>query len=144
MSASPALEDAITLLRQHGISPSAQRLAIYKYLRENPVHPTVEHIFRQLSPDHPTLSHTTIYANLRLFAEKQLLLILNIEDGELRFDANTKFHAHFLCRKCRHVFDLMNIPAPPMALGENFRVESSQLNYYGLCPNCQEACLADN
>jgi len=60
-----------TRLNAVGIRPSVQRVAVYAYLCEHPVHPTVETVYSALSSDYPTLSKTTIYNTLRLFEEKK-------------------------------------------------------------------------
>ena len=47
-------------LKAKGIRPSAQRIAIMRYLMEHPVHPTAENIYDALMPDMPSLSLTTV------------------------------------------------------------------------------------
>ena len=60
---------AIEKLQAAGIRPSEPRICIYEYLWENRVHPGAEGIYKQLSPLHPTLSLTTVYNTLKLFAD---------------------------------------------------------------------------
>ena len=55
-------------LLSHKIKPSMQRIAIMDYLFEHKVHPTVDKIFNDLYPQIPTLSKTTVYNTLKLFA----------------------------------------------------------------------------
>ena len=71
-----------TTLSEAGVRPSVQRVAVYSYLCEHPVHPTVETLYASLSPEYPTLSKTTIYNTLKLFEEKKLVHSLKIEDDK--------------------------------------------------------------
>ena len=52
-------------LNDAGIRPSVQRVAIYAYLCQHPVHPDIETIYADLAPDYATLSKTTVYNTLK-------------------------------------------------------------------------------
>ena len=135
--------ELIAQLRARGISPSPQRIAVYGYLKSHPVHPTADVIMKELKPHLPTLSLTTVYNTHKLFVAKKLVNEVIIEDGELRFDADLKDHAHFKCTRCQQVFDLfpegskMDITGLP-ALPEGFAVESVHICFRGRCSSCQE------
>ena len=125
------------------IHPSVHRIALMKYLEEHRTHPTVDKIFEDLHPALPTLSKTTIYNTLKLFAENGAIQIITIDAKNARFDACTLPHAHFFCTKCGTIYD---IPLPegqdPSTLSNNpelkdFIVKSTQLYYKGICPSCK-------
>lgn len=135
-------EDAlIAELKQAGISPSPQRLAVFGYLKTHPVHPTADVLMKELKPHLPTLSLTTVYNTLKLFVSKNLVNEVIIEDGELRFDADLRDHAHFKCVRCQQVFDLFpdgeklvisNLPPLP----EGFTTETLHVCLRGRCGVC--------
>lgn len=134
--------DLISRLRSCGISPSPQRVAVYGYLEKHRIHPTAETIMRDLKPELPTLSLTTVYNTLKLFVTKKLISEVIIEDGELRFDADMRDHAHFKCTRCQKVYDLFpegekihitNLGTLP----ENFTVEALHVCLRGNC-GCSE------
>ena len=134
-------KDYAHALRQSGISPSPQRLAIYGYLQENHTHPSAETIYHDLKKLLPTISLTTIYNTLKLFAEKHVLQEVLIEDRELRFDGDISSHAHFKCMKCGSVFDLFpeqgkeianNLPVLP----EGFTLDQLHICMRGCCKDC--------
>jgi Fe2+ or Zn2+ uptake regulation protein len=135
--------DLIAELREKGISPSPQRLAVFGYLKTHPVHPTADVLMRELKPSLPTLSLTTIYNTLKLFVSKKLVNEVIIEDGELRFDADLKDHAHFKCTVCQEVFDIfpqgekMDISGLP-PLPEGFLAECVHICFRGKCSKCLE------
>ncbi len=125
-------------LRDAGIKPSIQRLKIFEYLASTNSHPTVDKIYGALSSDIPTLSKTTVYNTLKLFQKQGIILIINIEDNETRFDADVSFHGHFKCIECGGVEDF---PIP-----EHGKIEAlvdydiSEKHFYikGICANCKK------
>lgn len=123
-------------LQRGGVRPTAQRIAIYNWLWEHRVHPVADTIGKALAELYPTLSRTTVYSTLKLFADAGLVTPLTIEEGELRYDVNVEFHAHFKCRVCGGVFDL-ELPAATIPRRvDQFLVERVLLDYYGVCPKC--------
>ena len=50
-------QEILDTLSEGGVKPSAQRIAILRYLMENRIHPTVDEIFKSLQPTNPTLAH---------------------------------------------------------------------------------------
>lgn len=130
-----------TYLIEKKIKPSTQRIAVMKYLLEHRTHPTVDEIFGALSKFYPTLSKTTIYNTLNLFAEKGAISLITIDPKNVRFDADLTPHAHFQCSQCGRVFD---IPIPDATcteferLHEGFQVSDTQIYYKGICPSCSK------
>lgn len=130
-------QKVVEQLKGAGVSPSEQRIAVFSFLHQNHIHPTADTIYQRLSPDYPTLSKTTVYNTLKLLVAKCLIQVVAIEDGELRFDVNTDFHAHFKCRECLEVIDLFDIPEPQCPTETQLIAESTQLNFYGICDQCK-------
>ena len=127
----------IEKLSEKNIRPSLQRMAVYGFLVENPIHPTVDTIYQALHPEIPTLSKTTVYNTLKQLVDCGLVQTVTIEDGELRYDANISNHLHFKCIKCEEVFDVFTeIPLPENLLPEGFVVSKKQTNIWGTCSNC--------
>lgn len=126
-------------LREHGLSPSAPRVAIYEWLISHPVHPTIDTIYKALRPKMPSLSRTTVYNVLHALVEAGLADKVHSEDLELRYDGNIAPHAHFKCRICGAVTDLGSIPttvASEVGLPTGFQTESTAITLWGLCPAC--------
>lgn len=126
-------------LLEHQIKPSMQRIAIMDYLEGHRTHPSADDIYTALSPTMPTLSKTTVYNTLKLFSEQGAALMLTIDERNVNFDADTSPHAHFLCRKCGHIYDLHD-PASVKRV-ENLDMDGhqvSEVHYYykGICTNC--------
>lgn len=126
-------------LLENGIRPLRKRTLIYNYLVTRKNHPTVEVIYKDLLPEAPTLSKTTVYNVLNLFLEKNLVQALNIEGNELRYDADISSHGHFKCSTCGMVFDFdvdrSAFPSLPLT-----GFVSHQVHYFviGVCKECNE------
>jgi Fe2+ or Zn2+ uptake regulation protein len=133
----PSLDVLKENLLKEGINPSFQRLKIYEYVMRNSTHPTVEAIFSHLSKEIPTLSKTTIYNTLNLFQEKNMVRGLTIEGKEVRYDGNTRPHAHFKCLACGALFDVpADVPWPAGDRVDGHKVVERQLYLRGICKHC--------
>lgn len=135
-----ATSHIVAELDAHGVKPSAQRLLILRRLMEHRTHPTVDEIHSALREEHPTLSRTTVYNTLKLFADAGLIRCIETSLGEgVRWDYSEGDHAHFICTRCGCVSDIefdpraSSFPLPP----GGYRVSSVSLSYKGVCPDCQ-------
>lgn len=131
--------NTVEILLAKGIRPSPQRVALLSAIRQRKDHPTAEMLFEELRPSIPTLSKTTVLSTMRLFQNAGLVRDVRAEEGELRFDGECAFHAHFKCRGCGVLFDIF--PAgdhvrPYVDMKAGFEVDDEQVIYYGLCPEC--------
>lgn len=124
-------------LRSHGIKPSFQRIRVFDYLITNRNHPTVDMIYQELSKEIPTLSKTTVYNTLKLFVEKEITLLLTIEEGQARFDADTSLHGHFKCEQCAKVYDF-DVAFEQMKISEleRFQINENHVYFKGICEDC--------
>ena len=137
------MQRSTIFLRELGISPSPQRVAIYHFLKNNPIHPTVDTIYRAGLDDLPTISRTTVYNTVKRLAEAGAIQEVIIEDGELRYDADMRDHGHFKCMECGDVFDLFPPENTPLVekihgLPEGFQVKRIHLCCRGICPECSK------
>lgn len=136
-----SLSDTHDYLLKHSIKPSVQRTAIMGFLLENRTHPTVDEIYVALNPVMPTLSKTTVYNTLALFAERGAVRVLTIDDRNTRYDVEVSAHAHFMCRSCGKVYDLFNVRPEVFELpkSEGFTIENAEISYTGVCAKCKSA-----
>jgi len=75
-------------LANHNIRASLPRVKIYDYLVTYESHPTVDEIYNALVDELVTLSKTTVYNTMDLFAENNVVIELLIEKNEIRYDAD--------------------------------------------------------
>ena len=87
--------DAYKRLTEHGIRPSLQRLAILDYLIKHTNHPNVDEVYQAMCHDIPTLSKTTVYNTLRMFADNHVAQMITIDAHRVCYDGNMKPHVQF-------------------------------------------------
>ena len=119
---------------------SRQRETIKKHLGMRRDHPTAEEIYFSLKEDNPHLSLGTVYRNLSLLAQLGEIRKIQTGDGPDRFDGVTAKHAHFVCGRCRRIFDIP-IPEQAFLVRETMeeggaRVEEIILTVKGICAGC--------
>jgi len=95
-----------TLLRERGIQPSAQRVAVARYVLFTREHPTADRVWDEVKKDFPVISRATVYNTLNLFVDKELLQSPQLDDGAAVFDANTSPHHHFVDLETGEVADI--------------------------------------
>lgn len=128
-----------SILEKNDINPSYQRLIIYKYLKENQVHPSIEGIYNDLKDSNPTLSKTTVYNTVNLFCYKGLLMKIHCDEKQMRYDINTHNHIHFQCEKCGEVYDInKENELFDYDFIDNHKIEEVNIGMKGICKNCLE------
>jgi len=129
------IEAAQALLQEKGVRASTIRINVLAYLLSHPTHPTVEHIYQALRKSMLTLSKTTIYNTLDLFQQQNLVRVINIDEKEMRYDANTTEHGHFQCQECKAITDFTIRCSTPDLPG--FQIATRNIYYRGICAECQ-------
>ncbi len=133
------IENVGDYLKSHEIKPSYQRIKVFEYLLNTKEHPTVDDIYRALVDEIPTLSKTTVYNTLNLFIEKQIAVVIVIEENETRYDVEMNFHGHFKCEKCGKVSD---VDIDPEVINfdslNEFQINEHHLYFKGICKDCLE------
>lgn len=138
-------QEILTILTDHGVKPSAQRIAILRQLMENRIHPTVDEIYNALLPTNPTLSRTTVYNTLRLLTNQGIIRCIDGGGPEgSRWDYATDDHAHFVCATCGRISDFEFAADPSsFTIGrEGYLVRSADLILKGLCPSCSHSAAS--
>ena len=131
------IEKISSYLKSHDIRPSYQRVKIFEYLIVNKNHPTVDMIYKSLSPEIPTLSKTTVYNTLNLFVEKKIAIVILVEENEARYDADTSIHGHFKCEECGAVIDIvLDIEKLELPQLDKFQINEHHLYFKGICEKC--------
>ena len=88
--------DDAARLRQHGINPSAQRVAVASYVLHTGEHPSADEVLTRVRRRFPHISRATVYNTLNLFVKVGLLRQLVLNEGRVVFDPRTEDHHHFI------------------------------------------------
>lgn len=137
------LDHVLSRLRERGQRITPQRLAILRILAESEGHPSVEEIYSIILKDFPTTSLATVYKTITLLKELGEVLELEFSHGSNRYDGSRPFpHPHVVCTRCKRIVDpdLASLSAMTAEVSEQtgFQVVNHRLDFYGLCPECQE------
>jgi Fur family transcriptional regulator, iron response regulator len=98
--------DVVKQLRERGIQPSAQRLAVAHYVLFTDEHPSADRVWTRVRSRFPMISRATVYNTLHLFAEKGLVRELHLSRDSVVFDANTAGHHHFIDEETGRIYDI--------------------------------------
>jgi Fur family transcriptional regulator, peroxide stress response regulator len=125
------------LLRELGLTPTVQRLAVLEFLEGTSRHPTADIVLAEIQKRHPTISRATVYNTLDALTKAGVILRITIDPAVTRYDADLKPHAHFRCRTCGAVYDIRL--ERENTLGDVFqghRIETVRTYAYGVCLQC--------
>ncbi len=96
MAVNRAYSDLIDRLKQAGLRPTRQRLALGRLLfAQGPHHTTAEQLHGEAMAADVKVSLATVYNTLHQFTEAGLLREVVVEPGRSYFDTNTDDHHHF-------------------------------------------------
>jgi Fe2+ or Zn2+ uptake regulation protein len=119
-----------------------QREAILRVLRNTRSHPTADQIYDEVRKEIQNISKGTVYRNLQVLQEDGTVSELNLNGTLSRFEAKQDSHYHFRCEQCGRVFDLDEPVNKELdervARRTGFKVSSHQLEFRGLCKDCQK------
>jgi Fur family iron response transcriptional regulator len=100
------MKNAITVLKDLGIQPTAQRVAIAEAVLDNTQHPTADEILVDAQKRCSIVSRATVYNTLNLFVEKGLLRTQVLKEGTVVFDPNVENHHHFIDEEDGTIIDI--------------------------------------
>lgn len=131
-----------TILKEHNLKVTPQRLSIFKMLRNTYSHPSAETIYKNLQEEHPTMSLATVYKTLDTLVKHGLIQQLNLGEDSYRYDADSSAHPHIKCTICQKVVDMHHVTSihelrNEVATLTQFDLSHEQLYFYGVCPSCQ-------
>jgi len=98
--------DEASVLKDHGISPSAQRVAVAQYVLHTDEHPSADEVWTRVRRRFPHVSRATVYNTLNLFVEKGLLRQFVLTEGRVIFDPKTDNHHHFIDEDSDKIHDV--------------------------------------
>lgn len=121
---------------------SRQREAIYDHLAATDTHPSAEMIYTALRKRWPDLSLGTVYRNLKLLEELGRIRRVTVCQGNERYDAICRDHAHFICQTCGSISDLPGTDPAALRdqifLEDGYRIAKLDMMITGHCPRCSK------
>jgi len=135
------------LLKERNLRMTRQRQVILEELRATDQHPSADALHERVKKKLPRISLGTIYRNLEILTELGEIQTIALAGSLKRFDGIPHNHYHMRCMRCDRLVDapMDVVDSLERVLQEKteFRVLSHQLEFIGICPDCQ-ALLDEN
>jgi len=114
-----------------------QKRAILEYLKSVKTHPSAKEVYFEVKKKLPQISLGTVYRILNQLKEKGEIKEILTEVSH--FDRDTSFHSHFICEKCKKIFDVFEeIPELKNKKLKVGKIKDYQIIFYGICKKCKK------
>ncbi len=127
--------------REHHLSVTPQRLAVYREIMDDHSHPNPETIYKRVKEQFPTISFATVYKTLETFEKYGIISIVTTIHNTVRYDPITEPHHHAICVRCKKVIDIfddqlnhLTVPEAVTKGGNQYLGYSVQFNI--ICADC--------
>jgi Fur family ferric uptake transcriptional regulator len=140
-SKSKAPFNAADQLRDHARKLTGPRRKILNLL-ESEAHPlTIRELFERLPSGGCDIA--TLYRSIHLLQQLNLVKRFDFGDGIARFElTNHSHHHHLICRACSAVVEIEDCFPEELeqriATGNGFTSITHKLEFFGICPSCQD------
>ena len=119
-----------------------QRQVILEELRKVTSHPTANEVYDMVRKRLPRIGLGTVYRNLELLADCDIIKKLKVGGEQKRFDGNPAPHYHIRCSQCGRVDDVDVEPNHDLeqkaALSSGYEILGHHVEFTGRCTACQE------
>ena len=137
--------------RNAGYRLTLPRQIILKALSQTSEHLSAEEIYLAVHRIYPAVGLTTVYRTLELLVRLGIISKFDFGDGRSRYELTAgkekKHHHHLICTNCGKVIDytdfideeneVLNKVEKKLSQKYNFKINSHQVHFYGLCDKCK-------
>jgi Fur family ferric uptake transcriptional regulator len=139
-------DHAAALLRERGITVTAQRLAVLRAVSGRP-HVTADDVFEVVKDDIGSISRQAVYDALGMLVENNLIRRIQPAGSAARYEDRVgDNHHHLICRTCGRVVDVDcavgDTPCLTAAADMGYEIDEAEVAYWGRCPDCVAATPA--
>ena len=137
-------------LQMQGFRITEPRQAVMEVLKNASGHPSAEEIYFLVHRNNPGVGLATIYRILDLLVKTGLIRRYDFGQGKARYELvrqDGSHHHHLICRNCGRIIDyddfldqekeLVGKIEAALSKKHNFKIESHNLIFYGLCSKCR-------
>ena len=133
--------DHAELLRHHGLTVTAQRLAVLRAVSGRP-HLTADDVFELVTADIGSISRRAVYDVVGALADTGLLRRIQPAGSPARYEDRVgDNHHHLICRTCGRLDDVDcavgEQPCLTAADHAGYDIDEAEIVYWGQCPSCR-------
>ena len=135
--------DHASLLREHGVQVTAQRLAVLRAVSSHP-HCTAEEVAERVRSEIGTISRQAVYDALGILADNGLIRRIQPAGSPALYERRVgDNHHHLICRTCGKTADVDcavgNAPCLTPADAAGYQVDEAEVIFWGKCSECLAA-----
>ncbi len=136
------IDEHLKVVAESGYKLTCARKLLLSIFCENHCLMTAAELIKRVQELNPKINASTIYRNIDILLKLKLIKKTVLEDGLARYElAGSKdCHHHLICSGCGDIvkvsdciFDEIKEKIEDRT---NYRIESHNLELYGLCPRC--------
>lgn len=133
--------DPMELLRARGIQVTAQRLAVFRAVANQP-HIAADEVADVVRAEIGAISIQSVYDALAVLVAEGLIRRIQPAGSPARFEDRVgDNHHHLICRLCNRVVDVDcavgSAPCLTAANHKGYEIDEAEVAYWGRCPDCQ-------
>lgn len=133
---------AVALLEERGVRPTAQRARVLAELVREPNDATAQELHERLRARGGRIGLATVYRALAVLVEQGVVDVLAHRPGEACYRlCGGEHHHHLVCATCHRVVELANCGLDPwldaVAAEHGFAAVEHRLELSGVCADCR-------
>ncbi|WP_442601251.1 Fur family transcriptional regulator [Paenibacillus sp. KN14-4R] len=133
-------EQIISMMSQQGLRITEQRRTLADLFAGSENYLTPKDVYEHMAQKYSGLSFDTVYRNLRIMNDMNVLEQFVFEDG-IKFRAHCQehdHHHHLICLHCARTIPFVYCPMEGASgIPEDFSVVKHKFEVYGYCKDCQ-------
>lgn len=135
------VDNVESLLREHGLQVTAQRLAVLKAISARP-HATADELIDDVRGRIGAVSRQAVYDALGILVEKGVVRRIQPARSPARYEDRVgDNHHHLICRGCGQMVDVdCAIGATPCLAAvddSGYEIDEAEVIFWGRCPRCR-------
>ena len=135
--------DPASLLREHGVQVTAQRLAVLRAVSSHP-HCTAEEVAERVRAEIGSISRQAVYDALGILADNGLIRRIQPAGSPALYERRVgDNHHHLICRTCGKTADVDcavgDAPCLTPADNAGYQIDEAEVIFWGTCPECLAA-----
>jgi Fur family ferric uptake transcriptional regulator len=139
-------ESPETMLREHGMHVTTQRLAVLHAVSDLP-HSTADDIYAAVRTELGAISRQTVYDALAALTDRGLFRRIQPAGSSARYETRVgDNHHHLVCRACGRMVDVDcavgDTPCLTASDDSGYEIDEAEVVYWGRCPDCAAAAPA--
>ena len=132
---------SVGLLREHGVTVTAQRVAVLTAVSRLP-HSTADEVVESARREIGSISRQSVYGSLGVLVEAGLVRRIQPIGSPARYEDRVgDNHHHVICRECGVLADVDcavgSAPCLTASDDRGFVIDEADVAYWGRCPKCR-------